>query len=191
MNAFTAVVYLSHCLLKLHMLHLPHMLIMTWCHNVMIIIILCYPCQKAIFRTESSRGFTYTHLQKCAWNINNLIPKYNIQNSCLLQILWQTFKESLSETAVGVLQPEAEVQEGVSTIPSAPLPTQVMCRHQQHTANYVCLMVESGISLPKGEDQSIPLIMEVFHSILTSHASFYSYFWSFTFPHSSLFILFL
>ena len=99
-----------------------------------------------------------------------------MQNFCLLQTPQQKFKESLSETAVVVAWPEAELPEGVSTIPSTPMPTQIMHMHQQHTAYYVCLMVESGISLPMHEDWSIPLIMEVFLSILTSHASFYSYF---------------
>ena len=53
---------------------------------------------------------------------------------------------------VGVAQPEAELQDGISTDPSTSLPTGVICTHQQHTADYVHLMMESGLSLPMGED---------------------------------------
>ena len=53
--------------------------------------------------------------------------------------------------AAEVAQPEAELQEGISTDPSTLSPTQVLYTHWQHTANYVHLMMESGISLSMGE----------------------------------------
>ena len=75
-----------------------------------------------------------------------------------------------------VAQPETESLEGISTSPSTSRPTQVLCTHLQHTADYVWLMVEAGISLPMGEDWTVPLVTEVFPlflSLLTSHASLY------------------
>ena len=59
-------------------------------------------------------------------------------------------------------QPENEPQEGISTSPSTLRPTWVLCTHQQHIADYVHLMVEAGMSLPIGKDQSVPLVNEVF-----------------------------
>ena len=73
-----------------------------------------------------------------------------------------------------VAQPETELQEGISTDPSTLLPIWVLHTHWQHTTNYMCLMIESGISLSMGEDQSVPLITEVFPSMLTSHFIFES-----------------
>ena len=58
-------------------------------------------------------------------------------------------------------QPEAEPLEGISTSPSTLRPTQILWTHQQHTADYVHLMVEMGMSLPMGEDWSVPLVTEV------------------------------
>ena len=63
----------------------------------------------------------------------------------------------VTETA----QPEDEPSEGIDTSPSTLRLTQVLQMHQQHAADYVCLMVEAGISLPMGEDWSVPLVMEV------------------------------
>ena len=74
---------------------------------------------------------------------------------------------------MGVVQPETEPQEGISTSLSTLRSTQVLHTHQQHTADYVCLMVKAGISLPIGEDWSVPLVTEVFPFVLTSHTSFY------------------
>ena len=65
--------------------------------------------------------------------------------------------QAFTETA----QPEDEPLEGINTSPSTLRPTWVLQTHQQHAADYVHLMVEAGISLPMGEDQSVPLITEV------------------------------
>ena len=81
---------------------------------------------------------------------------------------------SLSETAAEVAQPDAELQEGISTDPSTSSPTGVIHTHWQHTADYMYLMKESGLSLPMGENQSVALITEVFPFIPTSHVSFSS-----------------
>ena len=93
---------------------------------------------------------------------------------CLFQTLWQKFKESLLETAVEVAQTEPDLQEEISTDSSTSLPTGIIHTHWQYTANYVCLMMELRLSLPMGEDQSVPLITEVFPPIPTSHVSFSS-----------------
>ena len=73
---------------------------------------------------------------------------------------------------MGVAQPKMEPQEGTSTEPSASLPLWVLHTHWQHTAHYVCLMMEAEISLSMGVDQSVLLITEVFPSMLTSHVIF-------------------
>ena len=91
---------------------------------------------------------------------------------CLLQTLQQEVKASLSELAAGVSQEELEPQEGTSMDPSASLPPWVLQMHQQHTADYVRLMMEAEISLTMGEDQSAPLITEVLSPKLISPVSF-------------------
>ena len=65
--------------------------------------------------------------------------------------------QAVAETA----QPEDEPSEGIDTSPITLRPPQVLWMHQQHVADYMDLMVEAGISLPMGEDQLVPLIMEV------------------------------
>ena len=75
---------------------------------------------------------------------------------------------------MGISQPKTEPQEGTSTDPSASLSSQVLHTHQQHTTDYICLMMEAEISLSMGEDRSVPLITEVFPSMLTSHVIFQS-----------------
>ena len=68
-----------------------------------------------------------------------------------------------------------EPVEGISTSPSTSRPTQVLHTHQQHTADYVCLMVEMRMSLPMGEDWSVPLVTGIppFLSSITIHTSLY------------------
>ena len=86
--------------------------------------------------------------------------------------MWQEFQVSLSEMAAGVSQKESEPQEGTSTDPSVSLPPWVLQTHQQHTTDYIRLMMEAEISLTMGEDQSAPLFTEVFSPKLTSPVSF-------------------
>ena len=62
----------------------------------------------------------------------------------------------LAETS----QPTGEPSEGINTSPTIFRPC-VLHTHDQHVANYVRIIVESGMSLPMGEDQSVPLITEV------------------------------
>ena len=57
-------------------------------------------------------------------------------------------------------QPTDEPSEGIDTSPSTSRPW-VLRMHEQHTAYYVHIMVESGMSLPMGEAQSVPLLTEV------------------------------
>ena len=63
----------------------------------------------------------------------------------------------VTETA----RPEDEPAERIDTSPSTLGPTRVLWTHQQHAADYMHLMVEAWISLPMGEDQSVPLVTEV------------------------------
>ena len=65
-------------------------------------------------------------------------------------------------------QPSGEPSEEIDTSPTIFRPC-VLHTHDQHTADYIRIMVESGMSLPMGEDQSAPLIMEV-QSIFSSYA---------------------
>ena len=78
-------------------------------------------------------------------------------------------------------QPTSEPSEGINTSPTVFRP-HVLCTHHQHAADYVRIMVKSGMSLPLGEDQSVLLIMEV-RSLLSSYA--------FPIPSSILFLIIL
>ena len=65
-------------------------------------------------------------------------------------------------------QPTGEPFEGIDTSPTIFRPC-VLCAHDQHVANYVRIMVKSGMSLHMGEDQSALLITEVL-SLLSPYA---------------------
>ena len=65
-------------------------------------------------------------------------------------------------------QTTSEPSEGIDTSPTVFRPC-ILCTQDQHAANYVRIMVESGMSLPMVEDQSATLIMEVW-SLLSSCA---------------------
>ena len=62
-------------------------------------------------------------------------------------------------------QPTGEPSEGISTSLTVSKP-HILCTHNQHVANYVRIMVKSGMSLPMREDWSAPLIMEVLPLLL-------------------------
>ena len=68
----------------------------------------------------------------------------------------------LSQMVMDVVQSETEPLEGISTSPSTSRPTWVLHTHQQHMADYICLIVKAGISLPRGEDWLVPIVTEVF-----------------------------
>ena len=68
--------------------------------------------------------------------------------------------ESLPQAVAVTSQPTDESTEGIVTSPSTFQPY-VLHMHDQHAADYVWIMVKSGMSLPMGEDQSVPLITEV------------------------------
>ena len=65
-------------------------------------------------------------------------------------------------------QPTGEPSEGIDTSPTIFRPC-VLHTHDQHAADYVRIMVKSGMSLPMGEDWSVPLITEVM-SLLSPYA---------------------
>ena len=70
-------------------------------------------------------------------------------------------------------KPTGEPSEGIDTSPTIFRPC-VLHTHDQHVANYVRIMVKSGVRLPMGEDQSVPLITEV-QSLLSSYAILISF----------------
>ena len=53
--------------------------------------------------------------------------------------------------------------EGIDTSPSSTGRPRVLCTHDQHAADYVKIMMESGMNLPIGEDRSA-LLITVLHS---------------------------
>ena len=48
-------------------------------------------------------------------------------------------------------QPTSEPSKGIDTSPTVFRPC-ILCTHDQHAANYVRIMIKSGMSLPLGED---------------------------------------
>ena len=76
------------------------------------------------------------------------------------------FQRSLhsSETASQCI--EKEPVEDDTTAPCSTLTSRVLFPYQQHIADYVCLFMEEGEELTLGEDQSAPLLVDVFLSIL-------------------------
>ena len=68
--------------------------------------------------------------------------------------------KSIPQAVAETNQPTGEPSERINTSPTIFRPG-VLHTHDQHVADYVRIMVESGMSLPMGEDQSAPLITEV------------------------------
>ena len=58
-------------------------------------------------------------------------------------------------------QPVGELLEGIDTSPSSTARPLVLCIHDQHTADYIRIMMEAEMDLPMGEDRAVPLITEV------------------------------
>ena len=50
---------------------------------------------------------------------------------------------------------------GIETAPSDKEKPRILCTHDQHTADYVRLMMEEGMDLPMREERVAPLITEV------------------------------
>ena len=81
----------------------------------------------------------------------------------------------MPQAVVEINQPVGESPEGIDTSLSSTARPQVLCTHDQHAADYVRIMMESGMNLPMGEDRSAPLITEVsslFFILLISASSF-------------------
>ena len=76
-----------------------------------------------------------------------------------MQALQQKFLESLPQVVAATSQPTNEPTKGIDTSPPTFKP-RVLRMHDQHAANYVQIMMKSGMSLPLGEDWSAPLITE-------------------------------
>ena len=55
------------------------------------------------------------------------------------------------QAVAGTDQPTDEPAEGINISPSTSRPW-VLWTHDQHVADYVCIMVELGMSLPMTED---------------------------------------
>ena len=58
-------------------------------------------------------------------------------------------------------QPVEDSTTGIETAPSNKEKHRILCTHDQHTADYVRIMIEEGMDLPMGEDRAAPLITEV------------------------------
>ena len=58
-------------------------------------------------------------------------------------------------------QPVEDLTIGIETAPSNNEKPRILCTHDQHTADYIRLMMEEGMGLPTGEDRAAPLITEV------------------------------
>ena len=77
-----------------------------------------------------------------------------------LQTLQKRFWESLP-TTVELEQPGENPTTGIDTAPSQKKKPWLLKAHDQHTADYVRLMMQEGMELPMGEDRVAPLITEV------------------------------
>ena len=78
-----------------------------------------------------------------------------------LQTLWQRFQNSFPQAVAESEQPCEDPTTGIETAPSHKEKPRTLQTHDQHTANYVGLMMEEGMDLPMGEDRVAPLITEV------------------------------
>ena len=58
-------------------------------------------------------------------------------------------------------QPVEDLTTGIETAPSDKEKPRILHTHDQHTADYVRLMMEEGMDLPMGEDRVALLITEV------------------------------
>ena len=58
-------------------------------------------------------------------------------------------------------QPVEDPTTGIETAPSNKEKPRILCTHDQHTADYIRIMMEEGMDLPMGEDRVAPLITEV------------------------------
>ena len=63
---------------------------------------------------------------------------------------------------------EPEPSTRASTDPSESFPPHILRTHCQHTADYMRLMMESGMDLTLGEDRAAALITEVYSPMPTS-----------------------
>ena len=58
-------------------------------------------------------------------------------------------------------QPGKDPTTGIETAPSHKEKPRILQTYDQHTADYVRLMMEEGMDLPMGEDRVAPLMTEV------------------------------
>ena len=63
--------------------------------------------------------------------------------------------------AVESEQPVKDLTTGIETAPSHKEKPRILCTHDQHTVDYVRLMMEEEMDLPMGEDRVAPMITEV------------------------------
>ena len=67
-----------------------------------------------------------------------------------LQTLWQRFQDSLPQAGAESEQPGENPTTGIETAPSHKEKPTILLTHDQHTANYIRLMMEEGMDLPMG-----------------------------------------
>ena len=81
----------------------------------------------------------------------------------------QEFRAMLAKAAAVDSDAEPKPSTSTSTEPSGSSPLRVLRTHHQHSVDYIRYMMEEGGDLTLGEDRAIPLIMEVFSSVLISY----------------------
>ena len=82
--------------------------------------------------------------------------------------MWQEFQKMLMETVSATSGVEPEPSTSTSTDPSGSYRPQVLRTHCQHTADYMRLMMESGMDLTMGKDRAALLITKVYSPMPTS-----------------------
>ena len=76
----------------------------------------------------------------------------------------QEFQKMLVETVSATSEMELEPSTDTRTDPSGSSPPWVLRTYHQHTADYMRLMMESGMDLTLGKDRVALLITEVYSS---------------------------
>ena len=79
---------------------------------------------------------------------------------------------SLTKTASVDSKAESDPPTSTSTDPDGSSPPQVLRTHQQHAVDYTRLVMQNNMSLTMVEERAVPLIAEVFSSMLLAYISF-------------------
>ena len=87
----------------------------------------------------------------------------------------QEFRATLAKTASSTSTSAGPDEPGGEDTGANSLP-RVTCTYTQHRADYIHLFVEGGQMLTMGEDQSAPLIMEVWIFYISNDHAFIHFF---------------